>query len=181
MESQPFLERYQELVVGAVGFAGIIATLWANARAGRAQHSFERDTEAEGLRRALIEELCLVRESFESRATSLREAGTTGHDALIPFERMTDVYQRSIERLGLLRHNEITALLRAYVLLMQMPDKLAIMAGAAARPSGGYIRIPTHLMEACAEMHRTHAEPVEAAINALRAGSAAYVRKYPQA
>ncbi len=71
-----WLNNYQTLIVGVVGFAGVILTLLYNAKTARAQRDEEREHERRALRAALIAELQINRYSLEenSRLLSKRES-----------------------------------------------------------------------------------------------------------
>ena len=62
------IQHFQTQIVGIIGFAGVIATLWFNARQARNQRIDERHHESEALRTALIEELKIIRESVTENA-----------------------------------------------------------------------------------------------------------------
>jgi hypothetical protein len=50
---------------------------------------------------------------------------------LVPLETITDIYKSMIGRLGLLSRSEIQAVLRAYLLIQQMPDRINRRKAAA--------------------------------------------------
>jgi hypothetical protein len=57
-----WIQEFQTLTVGIIGFAGVISTLLINARQAREQRREERRHERQTLRVALIEELKINRE-----------------------------------------------------------------------------------------------------------------------
>ena len=56
--------KYQYLIVGVIGLAGVIFTLWYNAREARKERQAERRHERQTLRTALTEELKVHRLSL---------------------------------------------------------------------------------------------------------------------
>jgi hypothetical protein len=68
-----WVQEFQTLTVGIVGFAGIILTLCFNARQAREQRREERRHECQTLRAALLEELKINRETLVSNMRDVRE------------------------------------------------------------------------------------------------------------
>src|SRR5258707_5733563 len=66
-----FIETYQTLIVGFVGFRGVIIAMLGNARLQRKQDERRERREATALRTALIEELKQQREALRETAASL--------------------------------------------------------------------------------------------------------------
>jgi hypothetical protein len=61
------LREYQTLIVGAVGFAGVIATLFTNAWLSRKEHTRQVDHERTALKAALSAELSIIRDAYRDR------------------------------------------------------------------------------------------------------------------
>jgi Flp pilus assembly protein TadB len=106
-----FFKTYQTLVVGLLGFLGVIATMLWNAHLQRKQEERRERREASALRTALIEELKQQREALQYTADSLAAAQASTqdgtHGSLIPLERYDAVFRGSLERLGLLKRRGI--------------------------------------------------------------------------
>jgi hypothetical protein len=66
-----FIETYQTLIVGFVGFGGVIIAMLGNARLQRKQDERRERREARALRTALIEELKQQRAALRETAASL--------------------------------------------------------------------------------------------------------------
>jgi len=108
-----FIRQYQALVVGGVGFGGVILTLITNARLSRLQHLRQIQHEAPVLRAALKAELDLIRNAFQDRIDSISDAECgPGQTMLIPLNSMSDVYTSMIGRIGLLSPAETRAVYR---------------------------------------------------------------------
>jgi hypothetical protein len=97
------IQHFQTLIVGIIGFAGVIATLWFNARQARNQRIDERHHESEALRTALIEELKIIRESVTENAAGSDKS----QDAFVPTDPMDDAYRAFTHRIGLLSEGEV--------------------------------------------------------------------------
>jgi hypothetical protein len=58
----------------------------------------------------------------------------------IPLNTMSDIYSQFINRIGLLSESEIRAVMRAYLLVRQMPERLALLelqpTSHVERPTG---------------------------------------------
>src|ERR1700737_2761468 len=117
------LKEYQTLIVGALGFTGVILTLITNARLIRRQHTRQVDHERTALKAALSTELSIIRDTFVDRIKMIAEAPET-QGMLVPLDTMTAVYREVIAKLGLLSRGQVNLVMRAYILVRQMPDRL---------------------------------------------------------
>ena len=90
-----WIENHQTLTVGIIGFLGVIATLWNNARQAGIQRRKELFHERQTLRVALAEELRINPESFFRSMKSLD--ANPALDNLVPTDEMEDVYRSFIE------------------------------------------------------------------------------------
>jgi hypothetical protein len=129
--------NHQTFVVGALGFAGVMATLWFNARSQRAQHQRDidksrqdridaRDKAAAALRTALYQELNILstRMSTEIRDMDNSEAKELWF-TLMP---ITDVYDAFIGKIDLLTPCEIQRVMVAYVTRKNYIEELTQMS-----------------------------------------------------
>jgi hypothetical protein len=71
------LREYQTLIVGALGFTGVIITLLANAALTRRQHARQVDHERSALKAALGAELSIIRDAYMDRIKTISEAPAT--------------------------------------------------------------------------------------------------------
>jgi hypothetical protein len=126
-----FIQTYQTLIVGIVGFAGVIITLIVNAYLDRRRHTRQVEHDARVLRVAIRAELEAIRDTLQDRLAmfeSMKAPGGTS-DFMPPLaEAMTDAYGSLIERLGLLSEHEIRAVMRAYLPIRQMPETMKLLA-----------------------------------------------------
>ncbi len=84
--------------------------------------------------------------------------------AQLPLDSMTDVYKSMIDRIGVLSEAQVRAVLRAYLLDQQLPDRLKFL-GKPGEP--GYVWVPIEKWDALAQLHRNYVDDVERAIGAL--------------
>jgi hypothetical protein len=160
------LPEYQTLIVGALGFAGVIATLFTNAWLSRKQHTRQVDQERTALKAALSAELSIIRDAFLDRIKMVAEAPET-QSMLVPLDTMTEVYGRTVDKLGLFSRDQVNLVLRAYILIRQMPDRLRFFQGPEETPPAGYLRISSKHVGHVRQMHENFLVDINSAISAL--------------
>jgi hypothetical protein len=99
-----FIKTYQTLIVGVLGFAGVVATLFINAWRQRKTERRRIEHETRALRIALIEEMKAQRNALVHSAEGAKEAKNTsgGGSALTPLRRWSNIFDGSLDKLGLL-------------------------------------------------------------------------------
>jgi hypothetical protein len=163
------LEDYQTLIVGALGFAGVISTLRYNARLAREQRRDERSHERQALRAALIEELQINREAAVENAASLKEEPETGpRDAFVPTDPMDDAYRAFIGRIGLLSRAEVGKVMRAYLLLRTCGTRL-LLIGVPPATGENYVRVPSENVGRLAQLLEVPVRSIDEAIEVMEA------------
>lgn len=165
-----FLDRFQTLVVGALGFIGIIVTIATSAWLTRRQYSIQIKHEGDMLRIALRAELEIIRDAFVDRIDVLAEAGEDNTSVLVPLNTMTDTYSRLLDKIGLLSQDEVKAAMKAYLLVRQMPERLKLLQrehGTEQERDRGFALIDGDLFSAVQEMHENYLKDIEAALSAL--------------
>jgi hypothetical protein len=162
------LSDYQTLIVGGLAFTGVIATLSMNAWLARRQHDRQVQHEAQVLRTALRAELEAVADSYRDRIEMLDSPGR--HTGMhVPIETMTDVYKSVIDQLGLLTLPEIRAVLRAYLLVLQLPERLSFLADPIAVRRSGFVYVSATNFPSLRALHESYVGDVAAAVSALAA------------
>lgn len=173
------VQRFQTLIVGIIGFGGVILTLRMNARLAGAQHDRQVTHETTIVRTALRAELEAAAESYRYRIETFGKGVAAG--AYIPLGAMTDVYKSMIARLGLLSDSQVRLVLKAYLLIEQLPERLEFLAEKLSdlpppilrgeetdiKDPPGHIWIPAKNLSAVTKMHRNYLEDIKAAITAL--------------
>ena len=161
-EIQPF----QTLVVGIIGFAGVIFTLWFNASQNRNQRHDERRHESHALRVALIEELKITRESIAHNLANI----DTSQDAFVPTDPMDDAYRAFTHKIGLLSNFEVEKVMYAYLTLRTYNAKLFLI-GVPVESNSRHVKIPAQNLKVLAAMFEKLLEPIDQAIHAMGLGS----------
>ena len=110
------LSEVQTALAAAVGFGGVILTMWWNGRAARTAAAARITHEAKALRRILWSELMMLREEIDGvRDVSARVAeGDAPHDILVPIARSDFGFSGVHDRIGVLDLDELPAILRGY-------------------------------------------------------------------
>ncbi len=161
------LEKFQTLVVGFIGFAGVIITLLVNAWTARRQRRYEIDHERGTLRVALIEELSIIRDSMQKNAKNLREGDRlAGGDSLMPTDPMEDAYHAFLPRIGLLTKDEVGRVMKAYLSLRTFNGKLFII-GVPVATNQRHMQVPAASLEILAGMQENIVPLLSAAIDEL--------------
>ena len=162
---------FQTLLVGLLGFAGVIFTLWQNAKAARRWRDEEWDHEREVLRTALLEELRINRDALEENAKRLEKPPPNAEDgAVIPTDLMNDAYRSFVSEIGLLSQNEVSKVMGAYLSLQTYNAKL-FLVGVPTETSPRHVHVPAEHLKMLAAMMEEVIKPIDAAINSLQDGA----------
>ena len=162
------LERFQTSLVGVLGFTGVIMTMVANATIQRDLQSAQRQHQGQSLRTALLVELKENVQMYETRISDLSKMDGT-QDVLMPSKVTNNIYQSSLSDVGLLSANEVESVLRAYLLLEEIPYRLRLVVGT--NNVGGYndefIRIDANKCEVVKKIHEAMLPTLREAVAAL--------------
>ena len=114
-----FLSQWQTLIGAVLGFGGVIVTLLFNAKLARRSESLTREREIKTLCVALQQELLEYRKALVEQTRALHDmefAGPQSNEQLIDLYPLIfrQVFDANIERLGLLRPEQVSATLQAY-------------------------------------------------------------------
>lgn len=163
--------RYQTFFVGLLGFLGVMATLWWNARLARAARTATIDHDRAVIRTALQEELKAIKSAFVSRVEILEEAeGGSTPQILVPADSLITIYDRLVERLGLLSAEEVRLVLRAYLTAREVPGKLRLLSLQRSNEARGYMVIDRKHFSGIRQLHLGCIGVLDAAIDVLAAG-----------
>jgi hypothetical protein len=176
-----FLKSYQTLVVGLLGFLGVMATLAFNAWLARKSERRKIEHEANVLRRALVEEMKVQRDSLINAAEGAKRgadenAAGARNDVLTPLLRFADIFEKSIDKLGLLTSDEVGAVLDAYLSIKELTPKIRIMEQRIPPDHRrveygdvpqGYALVAHHDLKVLGELHSVYVPPFEKAIREL--------------
>ena len=161
-----WLQQFQALLVGVIGFSGVCVTIWFNAKQSRIERSENMCIERRVLRIALLEELQQNRE-IVSQAMQLRKSIRSESRVYgVPQVIFDDIYKQAIARLGLLSRGEVRKILHAYLRLRTglmaldaIPDKY--------RVSDGFYEVPETIGSEFSTLFKNNIKAMEAAIGNL--------------
>lgn len=160
--------EYQNLIVGSIGFAGVIFTLWFNSNEARKQRQDERQHEREALRVALMEELKINRHSLKENMDTLNQRPPeNAGGAFVPTDPMDDAYRSFVPKLGLLSQAEVSKVMGAYLALRTYDAKL-FLVGVPVDTSPRHVQVPAENFPLLAGMQEGLIDPIDQAIEALK-------------
>lgn len=163
-------KSYQGIIAGAIAFIGVIAALVGNASLAWLDRWSKRRHEADVLRSALLAELMFLKDSYEYRAQFLA-SGPPYYD--IPLHTTTEVYDRLLDRIGLLTIEQSAKVVHAYLAAKHLPINLRRNEAIrpphtdAGDPGADYIRVTGTNVIAARDLHTERVEIFEIAIASL--------------
>ena len=150
-----------------VAFGVVVLTMLGNTVLEWVKRWLDHRHEATTLRRALLEELKQARDSV---ALNFRRSGEPieGGSFLIPVSERNPIYDANIQRLGLLRPNEVSAVVRAYGMLQALVETYAAV-GTFQRNDGPVLHavVDSKWGEVLAENNKGLIEVLTQAVDAL--------------
>jgi hypothetical protein len=158
-------EKFQTAIVGAVGFAGVIATLVTNARVARLAREATINHEREALRIALREELKVAHNGLVMGERNFQLADQPAGELLIPTQSMTAIFNELLDKLGLLGGDQLQQTLDAYLSLQQMNSTLLLFGRRSQ--DGQWIVLPTAHRGEAAKIYAGLIPKVASAITVL--------------
>lgn len=165
---QSFVQANQVLSTGVLGFAGVILTLLTNARLQRKQHQRQVAHDANVLRAAIKAELTVNKLAYEGRLEQFADVNETNH-VLIPNKVVDNVYQKLLDKIGLLTEAETQKIVEAYLSLSDLPYRIRILAGTDSLGGMGdeYVRLDQTRIETAKKMHEAYLPRIIEAIKAI--------------
>ncbi len=160
-----FIEKFQTLLVGVLGFVGVIATLAFNSKLSRDLRKDELHHERTSVRQALISELSYLKRSFKDKS----EQEETDQDWLVPKQVETSIYDVLLPKISLLSAKEIEDVLQAYLLVRETPTRLSLLAAGSdidGTPDG-YFHIKNQFIDTARGIHSTFIKDIDKAIDSL--------------
>jgi hypothetical protein len=162
------LENFQTLIVGTIGFAGVVYTIYKNAQIAREQTDSIRSHNRDAFRTAIYCELETIKDMFETRAKDL---GADPPSFVILPELVTiNVYASLRSKIGLLTTEEITPIIKAYLLIEELPMRLKVLAdhSEAGAHYEGYIYIGKEQVKNAGKLHESFLIKINEALNAIK-------------
>ena len=163
------VERFQTIFVGILGFAGVMVTLWYNARAGRLQGERILKNEQASICAALHAELTIRKEAITK---AVADFGAIRDGKIVaPINPMSAVYHALLPRIGVLSPRKVRVVMYAYltddtllkslILLGERDcDYVYVDAGHAEHLKTMFASVLPHFERAIDETKSTTNEPV---------------------
>ena len=161
-------ETYQTFFTGLLGFTGVIVTMVVNANHQTKLQSRQMEHEVRSLRVALKSELVANKKSYEDRIQQLNEPREFSH-ALVPNNTVDHIYKTLLDKIGLLSEDEVENLLKAYLLIAELPYRIRILVGTDS--VGGFndefIRLNKDQQPIVLDMHKSFLPDIVKAIDSI--------------
>lgn len=174
------IKSYQTLIAGMFGFVGVMATLVLNAWLARKAERRQIAHEAQVLRVALVEEMKAQRDALRHAAEGQKAEDSSNvgkQGALAPLQRLTEIFDSSLNKLGLLTRQEVAAVLDAYLPLKELTPKIRLLelrvppeqrrVEYGEGPPEGYALVGPEDVTVLAELHSIYVPAFDKAIQAL--------------
>lgn len=162
------VKDFQTIIVGLLGFSGVIFTLRMNAKLLQKQHERSVKHDREVLRTALRAELKLSRKAFFENVLS-SEKNVKEKDGFYISEPYTNIYQNFIGKLGLLSAKEVFSVVEVYALINEVPTRLRLLSfeNDLSLDIPGYIFIEAKHSKTVSEMYKNFLSSIDAALKKL--------------
>lgn len=161
-------ETFQTFFTGLLGFTGVIVTMVVNAKHQTKLQSSQLEHDVRSLRVALKSELVANKQSYESRIQTLNEPSGFSH-ALVPSNIVDYVYKTYLNKIGLLSEKEVEKILKAYLLIAELPYRLRILVGTdkVGGLNDEFIRIDKDRQPIASDMHKGFLPDIQNAIDSI--------------
>jgi hypothetical protein len=164
-----FVKDFQTIIVGLIGFSGVVITLRMNAQLSQKQHERVVKHDREVLKTALCAELELIRKSFSDKASSVEE-NAEERDTYYLSESRTDIYQNFVGKLGLLSAEEVSSVVEAYTLIDEASTRLRLLSSGhdPSYDKPGYIFIRANHSNTASGIYKSFLPAIEVALKKLK-------------
>ena len=162
-------EKYQTFIVGILGFGGVIITIYMNARLSRSQHERQIAHDRRAFRTAISSELRIIKKILDGRCKQIDEDGEKS-SAFYPEHISTEVYNKLINKIGLLSQHEIETVIEAYALVNDLPIRLRLLSTEhdTSFKRQGYIYIDAGHESTAIGVHKSFLPKIEKAIQTIK-------------
>ncbi len=159
---------FQTLIVGVLGFTGVIYTLRDNSRLSREQHERNITHEREIMKTALRAELQLIQKAFTDNSKESHD-NSEECDAFFPEKSYVDAYQAFVGKLGLLSLEQASAVIEAYTLAEEVPIRLRLLSSGHDQSfeKPGYIFIKAAHCKIAVGIYKALLPAIEEALHKL--------------
>lgn len=161
-------ETYQTFFTGLLGFTGVIITIVVSAKHQTKLQSRQIKHEARSLRVALKSELVANKKSYEDRIQQFNDRSDFSH-ALVPNNTVDHVFRTLLNKIGLLSEEEVENILKAYLLIAELPYRLRILVGTdnVGGLNDEYIRLNKDQQPIASEIHKRFLPDIVNAIDSI--------------
>jgi hypothetical protein len=134
-----FLQTYQTVVVGFIGFSGVIITLVTNAKISQIAIERMESRRAKNISVAVQAEISMIRDLMQLLVeTDFRV--DEGGSVVIPLESNDEIFRSQLSNIGALSLDELRAIARVYSEYASFQNKL-ILAGKKIEKNPFYIEL----------------------------------------
>jgi hypothetical protein len=179
---QSWIDQHQTIVAGLIAFAGVTFGLGVNALLQWLDRRSKRIHDQQVMRSALLAEMTFLLRSLESRVQSMSVASGSFD---IPMVTETEVYDRLLERIGVLEPEQGDGLIHAYLAAKHLSADVRWIVAAIAPsadvpaevlsklrcepdPHEDQIRVPPWAIPEVVRVHWKRIDLLKAAITALK-------------
>jgi len=172
--SYPTLKDYAGIFTGALALVGVIFALCGNALLQWWDRKSKRDHDREVIRSALVAELQFLVDSYDNRQQLIAE---TPDYFDVPVRAETEVYDKMLDKVGLLRVDQAKKVIHAYLAAKHLAMNLErnedenppLVKTWVGHPEG-YVRVSRENAQDAVDLHRERIGLFRAAITALQGG-----------
>lgn len=163
------LKTYQTLIVGFLGFSGVVLTMLFNAKMQREQHASNLKHEANLLRVAIKTELLANQEAYEIRIKEFNKPNSDYPDALMKNSLVDNIYNELIGKIGVLTEVEVEKVIHAYAIMSEVLYRVRIIAGTdkIIGYNNESIRITEEKFETVSKLHANILPSIVQAISSI--------------
>ncbi|MDE4303657.1 hypothetical protein PXK30_09430 [Phaeobacter gallaeciensis] len=164
-----FVETFQTLIAGGLGFGGVILTILASAKSTRQQEADRLKQRAASLSSALREELEIIVSVLERNAEAFSNISTDSDNGFfVPIDELNSVYRANLASLAELPPGDVKLIVEANLKLAGYERRMGL-ASAPERGVVGYIWISDRKAGHVAIMTRNLAGSLRECIDKLSA------------
>lgn len=170
MDSYPEIAKYAAIIAGMIAFVGVIFALCGNALLQWLDRWARRRHDRQVVRAALVAELKFLVASYENREELMAKASDYFD---VPTHTATEVYEKLLDKIGLLTVYQANKVLHAYLAAKHLPMNLlrnekdnAVLL-TMSQVHEGYVRVSRINVPQARLLHLERIDLFKAAIVAL--------------
>lgn len=149
-----------------IAFGVVVLTTFGNTLLEWYRRHLHDAREANIIRRAFIEEMRIHRKMYAGAMTPEQEANPQ-ESFLIPADTFMPVFENMIGKIGLLKADEVAAVLRAYSNILLVPKNLGVMGKLRKDEFSTWLEVPSKYTDVLRGMNDQLVAELDAAIACL--------------